>query len=290
MALRFNGFSPTGANPWSAMCSKQIGNVTGVGANNNLRTQYGNNGDRMNQRYAFGALASTPNACEHPTAWIMAEQGGDLAAENTINEGNTVTLTSLSLGKDLSCALVQDGSITAAALSMIASLACNLQNEGQLTGPLQMTLNMAANMVQDGQVDAALGLIAWISASMTQDADMSATNLRGTLSMAANIVSYGELTPEGLRDAVWSAILANYPDAGTAGKTLALAGAGGVDYTALGVAVWSSVSRTLTAGAAPSTDDIVAAIEAAIVSVNVKQVNDVAVTGTGATGDEWGPA
>lgn len=187
----------------------------------------------MNQRYAFGALASTPNACEHPTAWIMAEKGGDLAAENTINEGNTLTLTSLALGKDLSADLTQDATITAAALSMIASLECNLQNEGQLTGPMQMTLNLASNLVQNNEIDAGLGLIAWMQASLVQDADMSASNLRGTLSMEANIVSYTDFTAEGVRDAVWNAILANYPGAGSAGLALTNAGAGGNPWSAV---------------------------------------------------------
>ena len=44
---------------------------------------------------------------------------------------------------------------------------------------------------------------------------------------AADIRGYGDLTPEGIRDAVWSAVLANYPLTGTAGKTLELAGSMG---------------------------------------------------------------
>lgn len=290
MALRFNGLSPVGANPFSAMCTSQVGFTSAaVGTTANLTTQWGR-GDRHTSKLALGELASNPPATESPVAWTMAGKGGDLAAENTINEGNSTTLTSLALGKALAADLTQDATITAAALSMIASLATDMQQEGQLTGPMQMTMNLAANLVQEGQIDAALGLIAWMQASLTQDADMSDSNLRGTLSMEASIVSYTDFTAEGVRDAVWNAILSSYPNAGSAGLALATASSGGVDYTALGVAVWSSVSRTLTAGAAPSTDDIVAAIEAAIVSVNVKQVNDVAVTGTGATGDEWGPA
>ena len=136
---------------------------------------------------------------------------------------------------------------------------------------------------------------------MTQDADMSASNLRGTLSMAANIVSYSEFTAEGVRDAVWNAVLANYPNSGSAGLALSTASSGGVDPSILAAAVWAYVNRTLTSGGtAPTTAEIVAALEAAVVAVNVKQVNDVAVTGTGVPptfdadgvmtnpGDPWG--
>ncbi len=281
MALRFNGLSPTGGTPFSSMPCSHIGNTAAaVGKTANFTTQWGR-GERHAVKAAFGMLASNPPASEPPVAWTMADKGGDLAAENTINEDNSTTLTSLALGVALGADFTQDASITAAALSMITSMSINMQQEGQLDAGMQMTMNLAANLVQEGQVEAGVGLIAWMQAEMTQDADISDSNLRGTLSMAADIVSYTEFTAEGVRDAVWSAILANYPGAGSAGLALATASSGGVDYTALGVAVWNSVSRTLTAGAAPSTADIVAAIEAAIVSVNVKQVNDVTISGTG---------
>ena len=266
MALRFNGLSPTGANPFSAMCTSPIGNTAGgFATTSNLITRFGR-GERHAVKTSFGELASNPPASESPIAWTMADIGGDMAAENSLGEGNSLTLVSLSLGKDLSASLEQDGSITAAALSMITSLSANLEQAGQLTGPMQMTLNLASDMVQEGQITAALGLIAWCQSSMAQDNDMSASNLRGEMNMAASIVSYGELTPEGLRDAVWSAVLANYPTSGTAGNTLALAGSGGVDYTALGVAVWNSVSRTLTEGAAPDTTEIADAVRIELAS------------------------
>lgn len=229
--LRFNGLSPVGANPFSAMCTSPMGNTAGaVGTTANLTTQWGR-GERHAVKLSFGEYASNPPASENPVAWTMAEEGGDLASENSVNQSNTLTLTSLSLGKDLAAALVQDGSITAAALSMIASLDASLVQDAQMTGSLQMTLNMAAEMVQEGQITAALGLIAWMSASLTQDADMSDSNLRGTLSMAANIVSYGDLTPEGLRDAVWNAVASSYDSTGTMGEKLNDAGSASNPWT-----------------------------------------------------------
>ena len=97
------------------------------------------------------------------------------------------------------------------------------------------------------------------------------------------------LTVAGITNAVWTAPLAAYQGDGTAGKALSAASSGGVDYQALGVAVWSSVSRTLTSGSgtAPTTDEIVAAIEAAVVPVNVAKVNAVPVSGSGTSGDPW---
>ena len=292
MALRFNGFSPVGANPWSAQCSSPVGNVSGVvGANANLRTLYGL-GNRMNQRYIFGALASTPNATEPSTAWIMAEKGGDLACENTINQSNTTT-NFVQMGINLEGSLAQDGSITAAALSMITSMSANMAASNSLNGSMQLTMNLAADLAQEGQISAALGLIAWCQASLEANNSVSASNLRGTQSMAASIVSYGDLTPEGIRDSVWGALLAQYQVAGSAGKALSAASSGGVDYEALAQAVWSHLTRTLTEGAAPTPEDVAAAVLVALqgasppIPVDVKQMNSAAVIGTGQEADKW---
>lgn len=246
------------------MCTSPIGNTAGaVGLTGNLRTQWGR-GERHAVKTSFGEYASNPPASESPIAWTMADIGGDMAAENSLNDGNTLTLVSLSLGKDLSASLAQDGSITAAALSMITSLSANMAQAGQLTGPMQMTLNLAADLAQEGQITAALGLIAWCQSSMTQSNDVSASNLRGEMNMAASIVSYGELTPEGLRDAVWNAVLANYPTTGSAGKALSTASSGGVDLDALAQAVWEYATRTTTSGTPPTAEQVADAVWAKV--------------------------
>ena len=213
----------------------------------------------MNQRYAFGDIASTPQATQPPTTWIMAEKGGALAAENSVNQGNTIT-ANLQKGINMEASMTQDASITAAALSMITSMEANMTAANTLTGPMQMTMNLAANLAQSGDIEASLGLIAWCSANMNQTADMSASNLRGTLSMAANIVSYSEFTAEGVRDAVWNAVLANYPNSGSAGLALSTASSGGVDPTILASAVWAYVNRTLTANPGPTATDVSEAV------------------------------
>jgi hypothetical protein len=220
MALLGNGFLIIGPLPMTYVS----GAASGLGYPGNNRAMFAR-GDRKNQFSAFGQKAGTPNGCEPPNCWIPPNKGGAMVAYNTMNQSNTTT-NSIALGKDLSASMTQDATLTpSAALSMITSMVANLQQEGQLTGPMQMTMNIAANMVQDGQIDAGLGLIAWMQAQMEQGADMSASNLRGTQSMSASIVSYSDLTAEGVRDAVWSAILANYPEAGTAGAALSAAGA-----------------------------------------------------------------
>jgi hypothetical protein len=241
VALLGNGYLVIGPLPMTYVS----GAASGLGYPGNNRAMFAR-GDRKNQYSAFTQKAGTPDGTEHPVCWIMPNKGGAMSAQTTVNQDNTIA-ANLQKGINMEATMTQDGSITAAALSMITSMTANMTNANTLTGGMQLTMNLAANMVQEGQIDAALGLIAWCSSNMAQTADMSASNLRGTLNMEASIVSYGELTPEGLRDAVWSAVLANYPVTGTAGNTLALAGSGGVDYTALANAVWTRAERTLSA-------------------------------------------
>ena len=86
----------------------------------------------------------------------------------------------------------------------------------------------------------------------------------GTTDVAA------ELTTEGIVDALWNAIAANYNDAGTMGNKLNTASSGGVDMNALAAAV-------------------VAALEATTIPVDVAKVNGLTVDGSGTEIDPWGP-
>jgi len=227
VALLGNGYLVIGPLPLTYVS----GAAGGLGYPGNNRAMFAR-GDRMNQFSAFTQKAGTPDGTEHPVCWIMPNKGGAMSAQTTVNQDNTIT-ANLQKGINMEATMTQDGSITAAALSMITSMATNMTNANTLTGPMQMTLNLAANLAQVGQIDASLGLIAWCSANMTNPASMSASNLRGTLSMEASIVSYSAFTAEGVRDAVWNAILANYPNAGSAGLALTNAGAGGNPWSAI---------------------------------------------------------
>jgi hypothetical protein len=98
----------------------------------------------------------------------------------------------------------------------------------------------------------------------------------GAFSVSGTAVAYGRgyavastvdnstLTPASITAAVWSAVAADYNTAGTMGAKINSAASGGVDYTALGVAVWESVSRTLTDGAAPTMAEIADAVWAKV--------------------------
>lgn len=113
--------------------------------------------------------------------------------------------------------------------------------------------------------------------------------------MRASTVDNTTLTPLSIAQAVWRAVGGDYIEPGSMGAKLNGAASGGVDYAALGLAVWQSASRTLTAGGtAPSTAEIatevLAAMNATPPGVNMVQVKGQAIGGAGTEADPWGPA
>lgn len=241
MALRFNGNSPVGATPYSAMPLRTVGNTAASYASSaNILSLAQKGGGRFNRRLSLGPLASDPPCAEVPVTWSMAEIGGDLSADNSVNSSSSIEFN-LQRGINASCDIGANGDITSASLSMITALAADLAADCGLSISMQMALSIAANIAASGDIDSSLGLIAWCLASIEQSCSVSDSNLNGTARLEANIVSYSEFTAEGVRDAVWNAILSNYNATGSAGKALSTAGSGGVDYNLLAGAVWQYV-------------------------------------------------
>ena len=107
---------------------------------------------------------------------------------------------------------------------------------------------------------ATIGATAWGTATAT--VSINATAQPYALGhMVASTVDNTTLTPLSITQAVWGAASVDYNTGGTMGQKLNNAASGGVDYTALGVAVWASVTRTLTAsGATPTAEEIATAV------------------------------
>ncbi len=178
-----------------------------------------------------------PSGAEPPNCWVMPPKGGGLACFNGIaGEGDLAA--ALALGKDLTAALTGSGEISAASLSLIVSFAAELAGSGDLSADMRGAVQLAANLAGAGDITAALGVIAWCMAELTGSGTLDGSNLKGLAHLAAEILSYGELTPEGLRDAVWKATAASFNDSGTMGAKLNSAASGGVDLNALADAVW----------------------------------------------------
>ncbi len=233
-------------------------------------------------------LAAVPDGYYFPASWALPVRAGAMKALYTADFGMTSSGTALAGLPATGTA--EFGFTTTATGGLIVSGTCSASfgistNTPLLTASVNGTGSATFGISTNTPT---LGAVASITGSASFGLSAGGT-LTGIGHMTGSTADSG-VTVDNVVAGVWNAVLTDYNNAGSAGLALATASSGGVDYTAMGLAVWTSVSRTLTSTAPPTTADIVAAIEAAIVSVNVKQVNDVAVTGTGATGDEWGPA
>lgn len=183
-------------------------------------------------------LVGLPSGYRHPGAWMMPQKAGALSARNTVGGGGGITATGQS-GYNIDADISGDGGVTNAPLGLIISIAATLIASGGITSAqVDALASMVASIAGSGDITATAAGLADLGAAIIGAGSVTANNT-ALMDITATIRGYGDLTPEGLRDAVWNAALANYTDDGTAGKTLTLAGSGGVDYHALGVAVWA---------------------------------------------------
>lgn len=161
-----------------------------------------------------------------------------MASRSLINGSSTFTATAQA-GQNLDAAVTGTGGVTDAPLGLIVSIAAALIGSGAITTAAANALaSMVASITGSGNATATAAGLAALVASLSGAGNAVGNNTQ-LMDIAAIIRGYGDLTPEGIRDSVWNAVLVNYPIDGTAGKTLTLAGSGGVDYHALGVAVWA---------------------------------------------------
>lgn len=238
--------------------------------------------------------SGVPNGHRPPSAWVMPQKSGGLSSRYNITGSGSVAAAGQA-GRNMDGTIAGSGGVDSSLtfLGLIVTIAATL---GQVTG---------AGGISSATMSAISSLIATISGTssvtataagladlvaMLEGEGFVVPNNTALMDIGATLRGYSDLTPEGLRDAVWNAILTNYPDTGTAGNTLSLAGSGGVDYDTLATAVWTRAIRELSAsGNSAAAAAVVAAATSTPIHANVKEVNDVAVTGTGTQGDEWGP-
>lgn len=174
--------------------------------------------------------AGFPNGAEGSDTWSLPRKGGGLAAYTTIAGSGTLTASDLQPIFEIAGSMAGSGDL-AGAMSLLSGMSATLAGSGGVTGALQALSNMAASISGSGDVAAALGLLVSMQAVLSGSGSLNGSNLTGFANMSASILSYGELTPEGLRDAVWSAAAASYNAAGTMGEKLNDAGSASNPWT-----------------------------------------------------------
>jgi hypothetical protein len=153
----------------------------------------------------FPGVASHPHGTEPPYSWVIAQQGGSLAAQRTINGAGELALE---LKKGVACdaGLIGSGAVSSAAVDLIVEMIASLTGSGTVSGAsLQAIMAMAASLNGSGEIsDAALSLIVDLGSVLT-GAGVVTGNFVGYASMSANLTSAGEvLSTANIGSAVWS--------------------------------------------------------------------------------------
>lgn len=285
MGLLGNGFREN-------TIGKLFGGTSLNGANPSVHEYRGYITARMRNQFAgegiTNRLASVPAGKRHPNVWIMAQEGGSISSFKRTNlEISGTAVGELGFPRSGSTTITIDGT-AAGGLIVGATGTATITIDGNAAIVASLSSTGTATITIDG--NAVLGAIASMTGQATITVDGSST-IMGLGTMAGSTIETTELTPASIATAVWQALATENNTAGSMGNKMNSAASGGVDYEALGAAVWASVSRTLTAGAAPDTtaiaNAVLAALNATTIPVDTKKMNGATLVGDGTSGNKW---
>lgn len=188
---------------------------------------------RSNRRkFGFGEhtpnkTSGLPNGTLHPTSWRLPTVSGGLSSYLNISGTGNLTSANLAGGLNAIAALTGTGNITNAAMQLVVSAIANIVGSGALNANLIGSLQAVASLAGSGNLTGAIGALANILASLQGNGNIAAASPTAKGFMSANLRGYSDLTPEGLRDAVWNALSGNFNAAGTMGNKLNSAASSG---------------------------------------------------------------
>jgi len=188
----------------------------------------------------FTDQTSMPDGNYPPVTWKMPLKAGAISSRSRAIGSGTITASG-NLGYQIIAALSGSGTFSDALGTLIINLIADISGSGTISdAAMQAFLFALADLTGSGNIsDADLEGVGALISALT-GAGVITSTLTGTGALSSDIKSYGNLTPEGLRDAVWNAVASGYNISGTMGQKLNSAASGGVDYDALAEAVWDA--------------------------------------------------
>lgn len=204
-----------GSIPMKFLTSGRMDNVS-------LSESYGTDGD----------LVGYGDDMNIPYAWHQAQTAGRMASYSTITGSGTI---SPNLALTLQAIANLSGTGGAEAIGgLIVQMIAAISGSGTVSSAdIKAFLLMVASISGSGGAEANVSALAEMAADILASGDIDSAALTGVGELSADIRGYGDLTPEGIRDAVWNAIDSQYTATGTMGKRLNDASAAGNPWAAL---------------------------------------------------------
>lgn len=206
----------------NAYPSARLANFSRTGAARNIAAGQGIN----------SGLVSLPSGNRHPSAWMMPQKPGALAARNSLTGDGGVTEADTWAVKLAQAALTGSGSLEAVG-GLIVQLLADIAGTGGITeGDLKAFLQALANISGSGGItDAQATGLGELVAALAGLGSLDAT-LTGTGELTADLLVTGTgLTTSNVGQAVWAALAAANNGAGTMGEKLNDAGSGSNPWT-----------------------------------------------------------
>lgn len=177
-------------------------------------------------------LVSLPSGNRHPSAWMMPQKPGALAARNSLTGTGTVAGTALAV-KLAQAALTGSGELNAIG-GLIVQLIAAITGSGEVSdADVKAFLQAVAAISGSGEIsDADLEGLGALLAALTASGTAAGSTLTGVGELDADLVVTGTgLSTANVGAAVWSAIAASNNEPGTMGEKLNDAGSASNPWT-----------------------------------------------------------
>lgn len=177
-----------------------------------------------------------PYGYRSPGAWLLGLKAGGLSSYNQLTGAGEIAPLNVAGGINGDATLSGFGDISSAEAQLVISMVATLAGIGTIaSSDLRGYLNAVATLTGTGEISSttALAALGWIVAAVNGSGTISNATPYASGELEATIRGYSDMTPEGIRDKVWDALLSQYQIDGSAGKALSNASSGGVDIQAL---------------------------------------------------------
>jgi hypothetical protein len=257
-----------------------------------------NNGTWFGRLRPTGGMGAIPSAlranANRIKLWENAQRFGQFKSmPGGYTQASRAIIPTIKTSDFIAVRMVGEGSFSASAYG-IGSLSVTLTGEGSTTFNGQMGSHATVNLTGEGSLtgtprgigsasvvmDAGARPSAFDIAQEVWNSQKTSYNAAGTMGNALNNASSGGVDYNALAQAVWEY---------TTRTLTAGGGGGGATPADIAAAVWAYVSRTLTANPGITTGEMITALNATTIPVNIKKVNDVTVKGVGTAGNPWNP-
>lgn len=177
-------------------------------------------------------LSGIPSGHLSPSAWVLPQTAGGMAARNTIVGSGDVTNANAWAVKLAEASISGSGDLTAIG-GLIVQLVAAVTGSGEISdADMKAFLQLAAALTGSGDVDGTATGLGALLAALTGSGTGAGSTLTGTGALSADLVVTGTgLTTGNVGAAVWAAIASANNTAGTMGEKLNDAGSASNPWT-----------------------------------------------------------